>query len=55
MVVSLAWLLLVSLAYVYTHKAISPEMLLAVSKKRLGFGVWQSFCWGFAAAWGVKF
>jgi hypothetical protein len=32
MVVSLAWLLLVSLAYVYTHKAISPEMLLTVSK-----------------------
>lgn len=29
---SLAWLLLVSLAYVYTHKAISPEMLLAVIK-----------------------
>jgi len=28
----LAWLLLVSLAYVYTHKAISPEMLLAVVK-----------------------
>jgi len=30
--ISLAWLLLVSLAYVYTHKAISPEMLLAVGK-----------------------
>ncbi len=30
--ISLTWLLLVSLAYVYTHKAISPEMLLAVGK-----------------------
>jgi hypothetical protein len=33
LIISLAWLLLVSLAYVYTHKAISPEMLLAVIKK----------------------
>ena len=30
--ISLAWLLLVSIAYVYTHKAFSPEMLLAVIK-----------------------
>ena len=29
---ALPWLLLVSIAYVYTHKAFSPEMLLAVIK-----------------------
>lgn len=28
----MAWLLFVSLAYVYTHKAISPQMLLAIIK-----------------------
>lgn len=30
--IALVWLLLVSIAYVYTHKAFSPEMLLAVIK-----------------------
>jgi hypothetical protein len=42
--ISLAWLLLVSLAYVYTHKAISPEMLLAVGKN-----TWILSPGGFAA------